>query len=170
MLSLHVENLLLPDGYYGNAFAYSVTITTAGKLIENPLAYALDLVKKAKTNVTKENMQSATDLMVIKGRPYFNKSRLYLVTDVTRAGFRDVEFGWGKPVYGGPAKGGDGANPGLACFHVALKNVKGEEGVLKRWMCLSATLIIQNLVLLILHCNSCFIKFPVITMITEYIL
>ncbi|AES69799.1 transferase family protein [Medicago truncatula] len=129
-------NLLLPDGYYGNAFVYSVTITTAGKLIENPLAYALDLVKKEKTNVTKEYMQSTTDLMVIKGRPYFNKSRLYLVSDVTRAGFRDVEFGWGKPVYGGPAKGGDGANPGLACFRIAFKNVKGEEGVLKRWMCL----------------------------------
>lgn len=116
MLSLHVANLLLPDGYYSNAFVYSVTITTAGKLIENPLAYALDLVKKAKTNVTKENMQSTTDLMVIKGRPYFNKLRLYLVSDVTRAGFRDVEFGWGKPVYGGPAKGGTVLIPVLLAF------------------------------------------------------
>jgi benzyl alcohol O-benzoyltransferase len=122
-------NLFLPDGYYGNAFAYSVAVTTAGKLIENPLAYALDLVKNVKANVTKEYMQSTADLMVMKGRPYFNKSGLYLVSDVTRAGFGDVEFGWGKAVYGGPAKGGDGANPGLACFHIAFKNVKGEEGV-----------------------------------------
>ena len=54
----------LPTGYYGNAFAFPVAVTTAGKLCENPLGYALELVKKAKNDVTEEYMRSLADLMV----------------------------------------------------------------------------------------------------------
>jgi len=122
-------NLQLPKGYYGNALANSVVLTTAGKLIENPLAYALNLVKKAKANVTQEYMHSLADLMVIKSRPHFNVVRSYLVSDVTRGGFEKVDYGWGKPVYGGPARGADGDIPGLAGFHIPFKNAKGEKGV-----------------------------------------
>ncbi|XP_058752065.1 benzyl alcohol O-benzoyltransferase-like [Vicia villosa] len=124
--SKHV-NLLLPNGYYGNALAKPAAVTTAGKLTENPLAYALDLVKMAKANVTQEYMRSIADLMVIKGRPGYTVEGLYLVTDVTRAGFREVDFGWGKAVYGGPARTGDG---GIAGFHIPFKNAKGEDGLI----------------------------------------
>ena len=54
----------LPTGYYGNAFAFPVVVTTAGKLCENLLGYALELVKKAKNDVTEEYMRSLADLMV----------------------------------------------------------------------------------------------------------
>jgi hypothetical protein len=114
----------LPKGYYGNAFAFPVAISTAGKLIENPLGYALELIKKAKADVTDEYMHSMADLMVIKGRPHFTSVRMYLVSDVTHVGLRDVDFGWGKAVYGGV-----GVVPGLASFYIPFKNAKGEEGL-----------------------------------------
>ncbi|KAJ1411462.1 Transferase [Sesbania bispinosa] len=50
-----------------------------------------------------------------------------LPSDVTRAGFREVDFGWGKPVYGGPAD--EGGIPGLASYYLPSKNAKGEEGI-----------------------------------------
>ncbi|MCI04826.1 benzyl alcohol O-benzoyltransferase-like [Trifolium medium] len=54
---------------------------------------------------------------------------MYLVSDVTHVGLRNVDFGWGKAVYGGPAHGGVGVVPGLASFYIPFKNAKGEEGL-----------------------------------------
>ncbi|XP_028793198.1 benzyl alcohol O-benzoyltransferase-like [Neltuma alba] len=85
-----------------------VPITTAGKLCENPLVYALELVKKAKAEATVEYTQSVADLMVTKGRPCFTKAGTWIVSSASRFGFRDVDIGWGKTVYGGPATAGAG--------------------------------------------------------------
>ncbi|KAK7827261.1 benzyl alcohol o-benzoyltransferase [Quercus suber] len=38
-----ILNPPLPKGYYGNAYAISLAVTTAGELCENPLEYALDV-------------------------------------------------------------------------------------------------------------------------------
>ena len=119
----------LPNGYYGNVFAFSVALTTAGKLCKNPLGYTVELLKKAKNNVTEEYLRSVIDLMMIKGRPHFYGVGSYVVSNVTRAGFGEVDFGWGKPFYGGPAKGEVGAIPGVSGFYIPSKNCKGENGI-----------------------------------------
>ncbi|CAM0943138.1 unnamed protein product [Alopecurus aequalis] len=118
----------LPDGFYGNAFAYSVAATTAGELCAGGLGYALELVKKAKSAVTYDYLQSVADLMVLRGRPMFAMSRTYIVSDVSHAGFKSVDFGWGEAVYGGPAKGGEGPFPGVTNYFSRSKNAMGEEG------------------------------------------
>lgn len=113
----------LPAGYYGNAIAYATAISTAGELCARPVGYALELVKEAKSMVTEEYMRSVVDLMVLRGRPLYMVRGSYLVSDATRSGLELVDYGWGKPLYGGPAWGR------VASFHIRFRNSKGEEGV-----------------------------------------
>ncbi|KAL0291502.1 UNVERIFIED_CONTAM: Benzyl alcohol O-benzoyltransferase [Sesamum calycinum] len=112
----------LPTGYYGNAFALPVAISTTGNLCKQSLDFALELVMKTKSEVTEEYIKSVADLMVIRGRPHFAVVRTYIVSDVRHSGLEDIDYGLGKAVYSGPAKGDVGVIPGLISFYVPLKD------------------------------------------------
>lgn len=121
----------LPRGYYGNAFAFPAASTTAEKLCENQIGHTLEFVKRLKRDVTEEYMRSVADLMVLKGRkPNSISVRSFHVSDLSRAPFGDVDLGWGKPKYGGPAKGGMGDRPVATCSYQSSKNIKGENGIM----------------------------------------
>ncbi|GJY53562.1 benzyl alcohol O-benzoyltransferase-like protein [Tanacetum coccineum] len=115
----------LPVGYYGNCVAFSISISTVRDLSQKSLGHILELILKAKTQVTEDYMRSLTDLMIIKGRPHFNIVRSFIVTDWTRSGMNEVDFGWGKLAYGGP---GDRDIADLSMY-LPLTNHKGESGI-----------------------------------------
>ncbi|KAL8156360.1 hypothetical protein AgCh_001454 [Apium graveolens] len=117
---------LLPVGYYGNAFVSPTAVTTAGKLCQNSIGYGLKLVQKAKEDVTEEYIKSLADLMVLNGRPHYSiGARIFTVLDVRHAGFQEVDYGWGRPAYGGPVRGHVMVNS-----FVSVENKKGENGIL----------------------------------------
>ncbi|XP_058104015.1 benzyl alcohol O-benzoyltransferase-like [Magnolia sinica] len=122
----------LPAGYYGNGVVLAAATSPASKLCQNPLGYAVELVKNAKSDVTQESIQSMADLMVIKRRrPYFTLPGTYIVSNVTRVAFMDVDFGWGKAVYGGLARGIVYDNiPDISSFHLRFRNAEGEDRIM----------------------------------------
>ncbi|KAJ4850485.1 hypothetical protein Tsubulata_022567 [Turnera subulata] len=120
-----IFNPPLPLGYYGNSFALPVAVATAGDLAKNPLGFALELMKKAKADVTEEYMRSVASLMVTRGRPNYTIVRTYVVSDVRYAGTEALDFGWGKAVYAGLTK-----YVPVGSFYIPFTSNEGEKGIL----------------------------------------
>nr|POE80410.1 benzyl alcohol o-benzoyltransferase [Quercus suber] len=120
----------MAQGYYGNGIAVSLALTTAGKLCQNPLEFALELIKSAKNNVTEEYVRSLIDLLVIKGPPFLTMVHSYFVSDITRTRFEALDFGLGKAAFGGPGK--IFPEPGLdpANNYMPMKNSQGEKEIM----------------------------------------
>ncbi|KAJ0735924.1 putative benzyl alcohol O-benzoyltransferase [Helianthus annuus] len=108
----------LPVGYYGNVICSPAAVSKARDLCNKPLGHALELVRKAKSQVSEEYMRSVADLMAIRGRPT-SAFGSYIVSDLTRTSLLELDFGWGNAVYAGPD------NP-LAGFYTRYINHKGE--------------------------------------------
>ncbi|PPS07964.1 hypothetical protein GOBAR_AA12676 [Gossypium barbadense] len=118
-------NPSLPLGYYGNVIVFPAAITTVRNLLHNPLGYTVELVKQAKASMTKEYAKSVAALMVLRAKQ-LNFTKIvgsFVVSDLTKIGFEDIDFGWGKVVFAGAAKA-----VGVISFFVSTKSTKGEVG------------------------------------------
>ena len=81
-----------------------LALTTAGKLCEHPLEYALELIKNEKANVTEEYFRLLIDFLVTKDQPSLTMVQSYFISDIRHLGFVDLDFGWEKPSFSGPFK------------------------------------------------------------------
>ncbi|TVU19088.1 hypothetical protein EJB05_35220, partial [Eragrostis curvula] len=123
---LKFPELMLPTGYYGNAGVLSVLPTTAGTLLAGLLGDAVELVRKAKAQVTAAEYERwcTLDFQMHWDQPCMLLANLFLVSDIRHVGLHHVDFGWGEPVYGGFMDGmfiGNGI--------VTMKNENGEDVV-----------------------------------------
>jgi len=117
----------LPEGFYGNGISLACARTTAEELANKPLSFAVKLINEAKMAVNDEYIRSVIDFMELKGRPHCTVVDTFFVSDITKIGFRDVNFGWGRAVYAVP--GGVGVVPGLINFLFSHSNKSGVEGI-----------------------------------------
>nr|GMC72226.1 methanol O-anthraniloyltransferase [Ipomoea batatas] len=122
--------LELRHGYYGNAVVFPAAVANAGRLLcDNKLSleYAVKLIEKAKSRVSEDYVRWEVEFMGSNGRPAFLRSRsCFVATDLSRLGFDEMDFGWGRPVYGGTMDGGGSAT---AITHARYRNSDGEDGV-----------------------------------------
>ncbi|XP_052134582.1 acyl transferase 1-like [Oryza glaberrima] len=116
------QGLHIPEGYYGNALAYSIANASAGDLCGGTLGQTVELVCEARLQVREEYVRSTVDLMAsLRGRGMVFDG-VYVVSDLTRL-FAELDFGRGDWVVSGMAQ------PMLATFLVRCRNTDGEDAV-----------------------------------------
>ncbi|KAI3944181.1 hypothetical protein MKW98_016411 [Papaver atlanticum] len=123
----------LPIGFYGNAIVDPVAVSIAEELIENPLSFGIELVKKAKNEVNEEYIRSTADLMATKGRPTISTERTYFVSDLRRVLNGDeVDFGFGEvvQVYSGTAISIPTLTSWMSSVYISYRESKGGTGIL----------------------------------------
>ncbi|XP_027120342.2 benzyl alcohol O-benzoyltransferase-like [Coffea arabica] len=127
-VNVHGKNTpKLPSGYYGNGFVSSTAVSKVNQLCNNSFVYALELVKKAKHQVTEDFIKSAIDYSVLHGKPGYSTSlKDWIVSDASRTGIDEVDFGWGKPIYGGTMDGGPTFNMAV---YSRLRNTQGDDSL-----------------------------------------
>lgn len=87
----------------------------AADLLGLPLKQAADRISATKAaSLDDEYRASTVDFIEVNGRRDFvSGAEVFVVSDMRRLRFADVDFGWGRARYGGPARAGTGAVPGM---------------------------------------------------------
>ncbi|CAA0813490.1 (Z)-3-hexen-1-ol acetyltransferase [Striga hermonthica] len=116
----------LPGGYYGNVVVGPPAVSAAGELCSKPLEYAVELVRRAKSEATEEYVR----VIAARGRvDDFRWVRNFVVSDLTSMGFEKVDYGWGEAVYGGNPVPINLVTSAVSSYTV-WRNSEGERGVL----------------------------------------
>ncbi|KAL7257678.1 hypothetical protein ACSBR1_003903 [Camellia fascicularis] len=108
---------LLPQGYFGNAYLRIAASSQSGELMTRPLGHASSKIREAVELITDDYVRSAIDL--VKVQPDLTRFRTYHTVGSTQGHFygnpnieitswiglplKNVDFGWGKEIYMGPA-------------------------------------------------------------------
>ncbi|KAF8369822.1 hypothetical protein HHK36_032157 [Tetracentron sinense] len=101
----------LPAGYIGNAIFTSSAVSMAGDVMAKPITYAANKIRKSITRLNDEYLRSSLDFLEIEKEKLGRLGRgsgTFPCTDLsivswTRLPIYEADFGWGRPVFMGPA-------------------------------------------------------------------
>ncbi|XP_071725804.1 shikimate O-hydroxycinnamoyltransferase-like [Rutidosis leptorrhynchoides] len=100
----------LPPSYLGNAIFTAATIAKSGDLISKSLSDVVKLIHTTLNKMDNDYLRSAIDYLklqgdlspLVRGRSYFASPNLN-VNSWTSLCVYDADFGWGRPIFMGPA-------------------------------------------------------------------
>ncbi|KAF8405277.1 hypothetical protein HHK36_010179 [Tetracentron sinense] len=91
----------LPLGYYGNGFVLGCAETTANELVSANLHHGMKLVQQAKSSLTHDYIRSMMDFLE-EHRVKPDLSASLVISQWSKLGLEDLDFGEGKPLHMGP--------------------------------------------------------------------
>lgn len=100
----------LPQGYFGNAIFTSAPMAHVRDLVSKPVNYAASIIHEVLLQMDDQYMRSALDYLelqadfttLIREPHMFRCPNIYIVS-WNRLPIYDADFGWGKPIFMGPA-------------------------------------------------------------------
>lgn len=100
----------LPRGYFGNVLFTSTVTKLCGEIQSNPLKDTIEKIHEALKRMDDEYLRSALDLLevqpdltaMMRGANTFKCPNLNVVSWM-KLPIHDADFGWGRPIYMGPA-------------------------------------------------------------------
>ncbi|PIM98892.1 Omega-hydroxypalmitate O-feruloyl transferase [Handroanthus impetiginosus] len=104
LFSVNIRNKLspeLPQGYYGNGFVLACAEAKVNELVAPNLHDAVKLVQHAKSRITYDYVQSMIDLLQ-DGSIRTDLSRSLVISQWSKLGLEELDFGEGKPLHMGP--------------------------------------------------------------------
>ncbi|OAY50675.1 alcohol acyltransferase 9 [Manihot esculenta] len=104
LFSVNVRKKLIPEmpqGYYGNGFVLGCAQTCVKDLVSSNLHHGIKLVQHAKSSLSDDYVRSMIDLLEDK-TVKTDVSVSFVVSQWSRLGLEDLDFGEGKPLHMGP--------------------------------------------------------------------
>ncbi|KDP38549.1 hypothetical protein JCGZ_04474 [Jatropha curcas] len=104
LFSVNVRKKLtpaMPQGYYGNGFVLGCAQTVVKDLVTNNLHHGVKLVQQAKSSLNDDHVRSMIDLLEDK-TVKTDLSASLVISQWSKLGLEDLEFGEGKPLHMGP--------------------------------------------------------------------
>ncbi|XP_057865142.1 3'-N-debenzoyl-2'-deoxytaxol N-benzoyltransferase isoform X1 [Cryptomeria japonica] len=87
----------LPNGYYGNGFIFACAQATVHDVMNQPLSYIVNIIKKTKMSLNNKYLRSTIDMDQFPSDIFSNQANM-LLSDWRWLGFNEVDFGLGSPV------------------------------------------------------------------------
>ena len=87
----------LPKGFFGNGILLTYSICPAGLLVEKPLSFAVDLVRKAIRMIDNAYIRSTIDFFEAT-RARTSLEHTLLLSSWSKLAFHSIDFGWGEPL------------------------------------------------------------------------